>query len=299
MEQKLLYLELLSDMPGADARRRVAVERCKPCTNPHDTDDMPRFLPAGLTPYDLSNHSIKSPPYHVTGDDVIPAQRMDVDKITGHQCVRGRGGVVAVKYERDWKDLLRPSWEREMDLNNWRTKILLYWLGTPDQRRQTNRLYRKMRIGAAVRELASMNGERYASPSYDLVTHSVYSERLTNKVLPICAYIWYKAQDALRWLGKVFKRTSTPHVFFVRFLGNPGPIKIHLSPKLSATAIAVRGSCYTCNFIGAEFVQSWYFAQCRRVSRRRYNNHIVTTFSPRIFYTTVVLRAFHRWKYAV
>ena len=30
----LLYLDLPSDLPGSDARRRVAIERCKPCANP-------------------------------------------------------------------------------------------------------------------------------------------------------------------------------------------------------------------------------------------------------------------------
>ena len=30
----LLYLDLPSNMPSADARRRVSVQRCKPCTNP-------------------------------------------------------------------------------------------------------------------------------------------------------------------------------------------------------------------------------------------------------------------------
>ena len=39
---KLLYLDLPTDMPGADAHRRVSVERCKPCTNPHDRGDMPK-----------------------------------------------------------------------------------------------------------------------------------------------------------------------------------------------------------------------------------------------------------------
>ena len=41
---KLLYLDLSTDMPGADAHRRVSVERCKPCTTPHDLGDMPRCL---------------------------------------------------------------------------------------------------------------------------------------------------------------------------------------------------------------------------------------------------------------
>ena len=66
----LLYLDLSSDLPGSDARRRVAIERCKPCTNPHDSSDMPKYLPAGLTQYVLNNFSKKPPPYHVTQDAV-------------------------------------------------------------------------------------------------------------------------------------------------------------------------------------------------------------------------------------
>ena len=57
-------------MPGADARRRVSVQRCKPCANPHDQCDMPKYFPAGLTQYVLNNFSQKSPPYHVTQDNV-------------------------------------------------------------------------------------------------------------------------------------------------------------------------------------------------------------------------------------
>ena len=74
---KLLYLDLPTDMPGADAHRRVSVERCKPCTNPHDRGDMPKYLPDGLTQYALDNFTKKSPPYHVTQDDVsAPLQRL-------------------------------------------------------------------------------------------------------------------------------------------------------------------------------------------------------------------------------
>ena len=50
----LLYLDLPSDLPGSDARRRVAIERCKPCANPHDSGDMPKYLLAGLTQYVLN-----------------------------------------------------------------------------------------------------------------------------------------------------------------------------------------------------------------------------------------------------
>ena len=60
--RNLLYLDLPSDLPGSDARRRVAIKRCKLCANPHDSGDMPQYLPAGLTQYVLNNFSKKSPP---------------------------------------------------------------------------------------------------------------------------------------------------------------------------------------------------------------------------------------------
>ena len=74
-----------------------------PAPNPHDSSDMPKYLPAGLTQYVLNNFSKKSTPYHVTQDDVsAPLQRLKVEKITGHHSVRGRGGVIAVLYKTHW-----------------------------------------------------------------------------------------------------------------------------------------------------------------------------------------------------
>ena len=58
---QLLYLDLPSDMPGTDARQRVSVQSCKPCANPHDHGDMPKYSSAGLTQYELNNFSKKSP----------------------------------------------------------------------------------------------------------------------------------------------------------------------------------------------------------------------------------------------
>ena len=165
-------MDLPSDLPGSDARRRVPIERCTPCANPHDSSDMPKCLPAGLTQYVLNNFSKKSPPYHVTQDDVsAPLQRLEVEKITGHQSVRGRGGVIAVLYKTHWVGLSEPSWEREMDLHLSRSHILRYWAGTPDQHRQANRLYRRMWIGAAQRELSRNNGERFSRRA----THASYA----------------------------------------------------------------------------------------------------------------------------
>ena len=100
-----------------------------------------------------------------------------------------------------------------------------------------------MRIGAAERELARDKGERSASPGYDFVTRDVWARRFRNTVLPVGAHFWYKAQDALWWLGKISKPTSTADVFMVRFLDDPGPIKILLSPARYTTALdAVIGS---------------------------------------------------------
>ena len=166
----LLYLDLPSDLPGSDARCPVAIERCKPCANPHDSGGMPKYLPAGLTQHMLNIFSKKSPPYHVAQDDVsTPLQQLEVEQITGHQSVRGRGGVIAVLYTTHWAGLSKPSWEREMDLHLSRPHILRYWTGSPDQHGQTNLLCRRMRIGTAQREPSRNNGERFLAPGYACV----------------------------------------------------------------------------------------------------------------------------------
>ena len=57
----------------------------KPCANPHDYNDTPKYLPAALTQFVLNNFSNKSPPYHVAQDDVsMPLQMLEVENITGH-----------------------------------------------------------------------------------------------------------------------------------------------------------------------------------------------------------------------
>ena len=125
--EKLLYLDLPSNLSGPSAKPRVTVARCKPCANHYDADDMPRHLPAGLTQYVSHAFATKSPPYHVTTDDVAtPPILIEVAKITGHQCVRGRGCTIAVLYETHWDGLLRPTWERELDLQAFRHHILSY-----------------------------------------------------------------------------------------------------------------------------------------------------------------------------
>ena len=131
---KLLYLDLPSNLSGPAAKPRVTVARWKPCANPYDVDDMPRHLPAGLTQYVLHAFATKSPPYHVTTDDIAtPPVLIDVTKITGHQCVRGRGGAITVLHETHWDSILRPTWERELDPQAFRHHILSYWVARPAQ----------------------------------------------------------------------------------------------------------------------------------------------------------------------
>ena len=56
-----------------------------------------------------------------------------------------------------------------MDLDLSRSHILRYWAGIQDQHRQTNRLYRRMRIGAAQPQTSRTNGERFLAPGYACV----------------------------------------------------------------------------------------------------------------------------------
>ena len=48
----------------------------------------------------LHSFTDKSPPFHSTTEDVVKSGiPVDIEKITGDQFVRGRGGKLAVMYE--------------------------------------------------------------------------------------------------------------------------------------------------------------------------------------------------------
>ena len=111
--------------------------------------------------------------------------------------------------------------------------ILRYWAGTPDQHRQTSCLYRRMRIGAAQRELSRNNGERFLAPGYSCVPLAECLRRYRDTVLPKGAHFWCKGDDGLWWLGKISASTTEDGVYLVRFLDDPGPIK--LPPPRRAT----------------------------------------------------------------
>ena len=237
----LLYLELPSNISGPATKPRVTVARCKPCANPYDADDIPRHLPVGLTQYVLHAFATKSPPYHVPTDEVsTPRILIDVAKITGHQCVRGRGGAIAVLYETHWNGILRPTWERELDLQAFRHLILAYWANGPDHQPNT-RQYQQLRINAAARENARAKGERHLPDSYRLVTNDVYRTRFLSAPLPIEASIWFHSFDGSWWLGKIKQASNVLGRYVVRFLDNSGPALIDL-PE-SAYNSALRAPC--------------------------------------------------------
>ena len=143
-----------------------------------------RNLPAGLTQYVFNNSTTKSPPFtspQTTSPCPSSVWRSTRSLATGS--VRGRGGATAVLYETHWKGLLRPSWEREADLLHARQHILEYWAGAPLQPGQANRVCRRMRVGAVLRELARAKGDRFYLPN---IATSITKRGPADSVAPSC-----------------------------------------------------------------------------------------------------------------
>ena len=89
-----------------------------------------------------------------------------------------------------------------------------------------------MRIGAAQCELSRNNGERFWRPTTLRHYHDT--------VLPKGDNFWYKGDDGLWWLGKISASTTEDGVFLVRFLDDPGPIKLPIPPaRYTASTRAV------------------------------------------------------------
>ena len=84
-----------------------------------------------------------------------------------------------------------------MDLHLSRSHILRYWAGAPDQHRQTEYLYRRMRIGAAPRELSRNNGESFIAPSYSCVPRAHWLRRHHDTVFPEEAHFFNKRDYGL------------------------------------------------------------------------------------------------------
>ena len=142
---------------------------------------------------------------------------------------------MAVLCETHWKDLLQPSWGREMDLQRSRQHVVQYWTGTLLQHQQENSLYRHMHVGAAQRELSRDQGARFLSPGCSLVTYQDWTRRFSTTVLPVLTHFWGKARDHHWWLGKMYAHPKTAAHYVVRFLDDPGPVKLKLFPSRYTT----------------------------------------------------------------
>lgn len=133
-----------------------------------------------------------SPPTfsHVMVDDITPLpKRPEVERITGHQLVRGHGGVIAALYEINWVGLPSPPWERELDLQHSKHYIKIYWSGTPAQNRQTNLLYRQTRIGAAHRERLRWQGRIGMATGWYSDSRDQYLRKFSSTSLPSEAHV--------------------------------------------------------------------------------------------------------------
>ena len=76
-----------------------------------------------------------------------------------------------------------------------------YWACAPLQLRQANQVYRRMRVGAAQRELARDKGVRFLPHAYGYVNCQTLTRQFSGTILPVGAYFWYKGQDHRWWLG--------------------------------------------------------------------------------------------------
>ena len=126
LHDKLLYFDLLSDMPRRDPKHCVSFLRFKPYRNPDGIHDLPKHLPADLTKYVLNSFSTKPHPSKSRSTTSHRRRKfLEFDQITGHQLVRGRGGVIAV-YENRCTGRLSPSWQHERDVQHHQRQILRY-----------------------------------------------------------------------------------------------------------------------------------------------------------------------------
>ena len=123
-----------------------------------------------------------------------------------------------------------------MNLQLFRHDMSRYWVGTPNQHRQTNRPYRRMRIGAAQRELSRNTGERFLARGYGCVPRAEWLSLHNTTVLPNGAHFLYKGDDGLWGLGKISAGITMTGVYLVRFLNDPEPIKLPLPPARYTTS---------------------------------------------------------------
>ena len=117
---------------------------------------------------------------------------VDIEKITGHQLVRGRGGKLAVMYETLWESLSSITWEREIDLKNFSRHMLEYWMSTPRQVNGVNSKYRAMRRAQAHRAYWHHKNKYYLEQGYHLVSYSTWERKFRGQRVPLRAFFWWE-----------------------------------------------------------------------------------------------------------
>ena len=109
--------------------------------------------------------------------------------------------------------------------------------------RTTDRLYRRMRIGAAQRKLSRKNGERFFVAGLRMCPTRGVAPLLPRYGTPQGSP---RLVQGRRWVvgaWKISASTTEDGVYLVRFFDDPGPIKLALSPAgYTTSAGAVRGS---------------------------------------------------------
>ena len=109
--------------------------------------------------------------------------------------------------------------------------------------RTTDRLYRRMRIVVEQRKLSRNHGERFWRWT-TLVSHARSGSAATAiRCSPREPTFGTRATMGCGGLEKISASTTEDRVYLVRFLDDPGPIKLPLSPaRYTTSAGAVRGS---------------------------------------------------------
>ncbi|CAB1117590.1 unnamed protein product [Ectocarpus sp. CCAP 1310/34] len=75
------------------------------------------------------------------------------------------------------------------------------------------------------------------------LSRSTWDRRFANTPLPVGAFFWYKTQDGLWWLGKISGPPLPSDFYVVRFLDDPGSVKLALPDvRYSTVETAVSGS---------------------------------------------------------
>lgn len=123
----------------------VSNMRCKPCANSNGIGACSVHLPAGLNENILTHFIYISPLLYVTTDVEHDGrrQRCELDTITAHRIVCGRGGTVAVMYNTRWKGLKHLCWEREVDFLHFCPATLGHWNEHHAQRGARHLQYQK------------------------------------------------------------------------------------------------------------------------------------------------------------